>query len=138
MIKTLVLKCIIILFIVLHAENGGDLIQFVQDYFNLSFIDAIKKISSDFNLNLNCGKLSKEQIEQIKKRKKRKEEKKQEHYDKLLIICKTLKILEQTKKDLKSQITPYNWEELEYKCSILTNEIELLNEEFDKLNVKKY
>ena len=32
------------------CNKGGDLIRFVQDYFNLSFKEAMQKINIDFNL----------------------------------------------------------------------------------------
>lgn len=118
----------------------GDTIQFVQDYFNLSFIDAIKKIDYDFNLNLNlnCGNLSKEQIEQIEKRKILKQDQKEKHFNKMLNLCKTINMFEKIYRIIKAQLNPYNWEEIEEKCASLKTKIELLDEEFDELNIKKY
>ena len=34
------------------CNQGGDIIDFVQRFFNLSFIDACKKLNEDFNLRL--------------------------------------------------------------------------------------
>ena len=130
------LKLIKIHFTALLVIKHGDLIQFVQYYSNLSFKDAIKKINYDFNLNLNYGKLSNEQIEEIKKRKQKRKEKQKKYNDKMLKLCKEILFYENLYKLLKSQINPYNWEEIEEKCSTLTIKLHFLNEEFDKLNVK--
>ena len=44
----------------------GDLIQFVEDYFNISFKEAVEKINQDFNLNLtNDYKISKKKLKEI-------------------------------------------------------------------------
>lgn len=37
------------------SGKGGDIIAFVQDYFGLNFMDACKKLNSDFNLHLPIG-----------------------------------------------------------------------------------
>lgn len=37
------------------SGKGGDIIAFVQEYFNLSFMDACKKLNADFNLHLPLG-----------------------------------------------------------------------------------
>jgi DNA primase len=37
------------------SGKGGDIIAFVQEYFNLSFMDACKKINADFDLHLPLG-----------------------------------------------------------------------------------
>jgi len=37
------------------SGKGGDVISFVQEYFNLSFLDAVKKLNDDFRLGLPIG-----------------------------------------------------------------------------------
>lgn len=37
------------------SGKGGDIIAFVREYFNLSFMDACKKLNADFNLHLPLG-----------------------------------------------------------------------------------
>lgn len=122
--------------------NGGDVIQFVQDYFNLGFRDAIKKINEDFYLNINLNKLSKEKLREFREKnkieKELKEKKQKKYRIKMLDLCNTSRILEKARNDIKSQLTPYNWEEIEDVCSVLTQQIEMLDYEFDKLNVKNY
>ena len=138
MIKILVLKCIIILFIVLRVGNGGDLIQFVQDYFNLGFIDATQKINNDFHLGIKSGRLSKEALKHIEERKKQNQKLKEKHNKEMLYLCKVIINYEKINKRLKSQLTPYNWEEIEQTRSLITNHLEMLNEKFDELNIKMY
>lgn len=119
-------------------ENGGDLIQFVQDYFNLGFVDATQKINNDFHLGIKSGRLSKEALKHIAERKKQNKRQKEEHNKEMLYLCKTIINYEKINKRLKSQLTPYNWEEIEQTRSLITNHLEMLNEEFDELNVKMY
>ena len=71
------------------CNRTGDLIQFVQYLFNLSFKEAMKKIDYDFNLNLNFN-FSKEdkikfinlqkEIEKQKLQQKNKEEKRRKKF----------------------------------------------------------
>lgn len=68
------------------SGNGGDIIDFVREYFGLGFVDAQKKINEDFKLGLPIGgKLSREQqLEANRKameRKKKIAEKKKAHND---------------------------------------------------------
>lgn len=37
------------------CNEGGDVIDFTRRYFNLSFMDACKKLNADFNLHLPLG-----------------------------------------------------------------------------------
>ena len=70
-------------FIAFLVIETGDLIQFVQYLFNLSFKEAMKKIDYDLNLNLNFD-FSKKDILKYKKIQKEIEEKriKKELYEK--------------------------------------------------------
>lgn len=78
-----------------HCFGGcgahGDIIDFVAAYFNLSFMDAQRKINEDFHLGLPIdGKLSKEQrrqneIAQRERREKRLAE--QREHDNILKAC---------------------------------------------------
>ena len=130
------------LIFVLHVENGGDLIQFVQDYFGISFMEALKKINYDFDLNLNFKSISVsklKKLEQQQRAKKMEQQFKKENYrKKMLYLCNTSRILKKAREDIKSQLNPYNWEEIEEIYTILTEQIELLDWEFEELNVKQY
>lgn len=120
--------------------KGGDLIQFVQDYFNLSFRDALRKINHDFNLNLK--EISTTELMQIKEHfeldKIKKEQEQQAYRNKMLNLCNTSRILKKARDEIKTHLNPYNWEEIEETCAMLTEQIELLDLEFERLNVKRY
>lgn len=120
----------------------GDLIQFIQDYFKIDFLIAMEKINEDFNLGISSNKkINKKEIEHIKLQrllKKMDEENKiRRHRKKMIEICNLEKILKDTYKQLKNNINPYNWEETEFVCGIILEEIELLDYEFQMLNIKK-
>lgn len=136
----LVQKHIKIVIFVLRVENGGDLIQFVQDYFNIGFTEALKKINFDFNLNLDFKKCSSDEFKKIELKLKihrlKKEQEKQKYRNKMLNLCNNSRILEKTREEIKSQINPYNWEEIEEVCALLSEQIELLDLEFEELNKK--
>lgn len=60
--------------------EGGSVIDFVKKYFNLDFIDAVKKINEDFNLNLPINsKPTLRQKRQINRRQTELEKKQIEH-----------------------------------------------------------
>ena len=53
------------------CNTGGDLIKFVELMFNLKGIEAVKRLNSDFNLNLSLSKPNNKQINEYKARKKK-------------------------------------------------------------------
>lgn len=55
----------------------------------------------------------------------------------MINICDKIKKLEKEYIKLKSQLNPYNWEEIEDKSSIIWEKIQIYEDEFDKLNIKK-
>ena len=56
--------------------ESGDLITFVQKYFSLSFMDAVKKLNDDFNLNLPLNhKISLRQKREIEKNQRERQNK---------------------------------------------------------------
>ena len=121
--------------------NGGDLIQFVQNYFNIDFLSAMERINIDFNLKIpENKKINKKELDRIKRERQLKKEKKEKERaiktNKLLSICKAQNILKNTYKNLKEEINPYNWEEIEEVCSYIWEKIEELDVEFEILNIK--
>lgn len=119
----------------------GDLIQFVEDYFNLDFVSAIEKINIDFNLKIpQNNKISKKELKEIEAKRKLeqflKKEKERKRREALIHNCQYAQNIERTIKLIKDSITPYNWEETELICSFLEQELALLNEEFESLNIK--
>ena len=122
--------------------KSGDLIQFVRDYFNLSFRDALKKINHDFNLKLDFKRISSDELKRIEKQNKinklEKRLKEEAYRNKMLQLCNTSRILKKARDDIKAHLHPYNWEEIEQTCALLTEQIELLDLEFERLNVKNH
>ena len=59
---------------------SGDVIDFVMKLFNLSFMDAVRKIDYDFSLNLDIGKKpSLRQIRETQRAKAKRDEEKEYH-----------------------------------------------------------
>ena len=60
------------------CNRTGDLIEFVKQYFNLNFQEAMEKINFDFNLGLKTkGRISKKRLLEIQKEKEKKNKKKE-------------------------------------------------------------
>lgn len=70
------------------CNEGGDVIQFVQKYFSLTFKEAVEKLNNDFHLGLPIGgTLSKEQLRKMyeAERARKKALAEQERQEKLLM-----------------------------------------------------
>lgn len=122
--------------------NNGDLIDFVEKYFNLNFQEAMEKINFDFNLGLKTrGRLSKKQLFQLQKQQQIKKQK--EEYRKQLITKKLIKASNHYKiynniiYNLKKEITKDNWEEKVETIAFLQDKIELLDLYMEELLNKK-
>ena len=114
------------------CNKTGDLIQFVQYYFNISFQEAMEKINQDFCLglaeNYKIDKKRIKEIEEQRKRKIRQHQLKQEHYNKL---CKEYRDLNwEIDKRLKT-INILNWENVMFEISKLEDKKELLDIEIE-------
>lgn len=110
----------------------GDLIQFVQYYFNLDFKQAMQKINLDFNLNLDSdvkidfNKIKK--IEHERKQKRMQLETLQEKFVKLCNFKFQLKAQIETK-----QVILSNWEEDVSDISIMQDKIGQIDMALDEL-----
>ena len=94
------------------SGKGGDVIDFVREYFHLSFMDACKKINMDFALGLPIGeKISLNKWLEVKKeiarrekaireRKNRHTELKKRYYDALDLWIQLDLMREKNKKEL--------------------------------------
>ena len=118
------------------CAKTGDLIQFVQYLFNLSFQEAMQKINIDFNLNLdNNAKIDKEKIKKIEKERLRKIQRKQELLVEYLDLSERYRTLEKTILLFKQDINILNWEDWEFTISQLKDEQELV--EIKLLEIEK-
>lgn len=121
-------------FIVLIVAKLGDLIQFVQYYFNLDFKEAMQKINLDFNLNLDSdAKIDYKKIQEI-------ERKRRERDNILKSLEKEFVELSKTKFKLKKEITNINnyltildWEINTYNISLIQDKIGKIDMELDEL-----
>lgn len=136
-ISILLLKLMKKVFIVLTVERLGDLIQFVQYYFNLDFKQAMQKINLDFNLNLDSNvKIDYRKIQDIQRKRKQKD-------NILKLLEKEFVELSKTKFKLKKEITNINnyltildWEINTYNISLIQDKIGQIDMELDEL-IKK-
>jgi len=131
-------KCYEATYFCFGCGKGGDLIQFVQDYYNLNFVSAMEKINIDFDLKIpRDNKISKKELKEIEEKRRLelflKKEKERKRRETLIHNCEYGQTLERTIKLVKDSMTPYNWEETELMLSFLEQELELLNEEFKEL-----
>ena len=107
------------------SGKGGDIIAFVQEYFNLSFMDACKKLNADFNLHLPLGeKLTLAQMREADRKAAQRKREQIEHemaakrvltaYHAALDRWVSLDIMKRENAP-KSQSEPFN-EEYDYAC----------------------
>ena len=124
-----------ILSIASRAMKVGDIIQFVQDLFNLSFKEAMQKINEDFNLGLDSNtKINYKKIKEIEEKRNKnmkKREKNQKLYNNLCMESqKNYNEIEKINKKIKIN----NWENLVYKMSELQMKNEIINEKLDRID----
>ena len=118
----------------------GDLIQFVQYYFNLNFKQAMEKINIDFGLNLDSNvKLDYDKIKEItnqRNKKKRQLEILEKRFVELCDFKFQLKAQIETKKVILS-----SWEDDVSDISIMQDKIGkidmVLNELIENMNAIK-
>lgn len=113
----------------------GDVISFVQQYYNLNFKEAMQKINIDFGLNLDVsGKVDFKKIEAIQQQRLLTEQKKQNLIQKYISLCDKRHILCKSIKQISNSITQENWEVQEYRRSKLLMQLESLDFKIDKIN----
>ena len=132
-----VLKCIKIRFIAFRVTNGGDIIQFIQYLFNLSFKESMQKLNEDFNLGLDSNtQIDYKKIKEIELKRKQKEleiKKNQEEFNSIAI--KRIEYLKTIEK-LNNKINVDNWENLTLLVSKIQTKCELLDLELNELDKK--
>lgn len=113
------------------CNKTGDLIQFVEYLFNISFKEAMQKINIDFNLKLNTNiKIDYNKIKNIQEEKIKKEKQKniafQEKSDILLSYNKYIKYF-------SKKINKNNWENYTHIIAFLKDKAEMLEFELDNM-----
>lgn len=121
------------------CNKTGDLIQFVQYLFNISFKEAMQKINEDFRLGLESNiKVDYEKIKKINSQRKRNEELFNKLNKKYISICNDRINLIKKINELKREITCKNWEEKVFKISRYQEKKEVLDIELDDIFEKFY
>ena len=121
-------KCYEKTFYCFSCNRTGDFIQFVEYLYHLSFKQAMKKISDDFNLKLDLRTgYDKNRIMQIEKERQIKRLRKQAEKEYFVKLCKLKNTLNTINSDLQKKITKDNWENRVLAISYLQEEIEKLD-----------
>lgn len=115
------------------CNKTGDLIQFVQYLYNLTFQEAMQKINVDFGLGLdNNTKIDKNKILEIERKRKQEElakKRKTENY--IRLADKYRELRHEIDRQLKL-VNIINWEQKVFEISKLQNQLELLEIEIEK------
>lgn len=131
-ISILLLKLMKKVFIVLIVAKLGDLIQFVQYYFNLDFKQAMQKINLDFNLNLDSdAKIDYKKIQKIINQRNEKKWQLEVLEKRFVELCDfkfQLKAQLETK-----QVILSNWEDDVSDISIMQDKIGQIDMALDEL-----
>lgn len=124
------------------CNSTGDLIEFVEQYFNLSFLEAMEKINIDFNLGLKIkGRIDRKKFLELKRKhelKKQQELKNKKIInDKLIEASNRYRIYSNIVDNLKKETTIENWEEKVEVIAFLQEKLELLDWYMQDLLIKK-
>lgn len=118
------------------CQKTGDLIQFVEDYYNLSFFDAMKKINYDFGLGVGLENINKEELErrklEIQLQKEEREYKKKQYNLKMKSLCNQIHNLEDMIYIAKNNINPFSWEKDVKMITCMELELNKLEFEFEQ------
>lgn len=116
------------------CQKTGDVIRFVQDYFNLSFCEAMQKINLDFNLGLDSNiKIDYNKLEKEKRKREQKQRLKKQKEDKYMFLSEKYRLLQNKIFELKKQINILNWENKVYEISKLQEKLDMLEIELEEI-----
>lgn len=125
-----------------ECKWDGDIFDFVGQLFNISQLEALKKINEDFGLHLEVGKPSKELYKQIeqKQAQKKREQVKQQWFDKQYIkylssLTEQIRAFESiyyaSKPNNKNNLSKYRDTELPDICIKAIKNINNLTKKYD-------
>lgn len=122
-------------FIVFHVIKLGDVIQFVQYLFNLSFKEAMQKINEDFNLGLECNaKIDYKKIKQLENQRRNKLLKKNKLQKCYNQLCKEKEKYYKNIELLNKDLVYNNWEEIVSNISTFQIKCELIDIKLDEID----
>lgn len=92
--------------------KNRDIIGFVEEYFNLSFKEAMQKINIDFGLGLENDRIDYNKLKQVKMLQNEKKEKKKKLTKEYCTLCSIKQSYENIINELSHKINIKNWENL--------------------------
>ena len=124
------------------CNSTRDLIEYIEKYFNLSLLEAMKKINIDFNLGLKIkGRIDKKKFLELKRKHELKKQQELRNKkiinDKLIEASNRYRIYSNIVDNLKKETTRENWEEKVEVIAFLQEKLELLDWYMQDLLIKK-
>ena len=117
--------------------NTGDTIRFVENYFNLSFKEAMQKINIDFGLGLDSNTpIDYKKLNEIKHIQFEKKKIKEKQTKKYCELCDIKISYDKIIKYLETKINIQNWEKLESAISYLKTKMFIVSQEIEILDEK--
>lgn len=111
-----------------------DVIGFVEEYFNLPFKDAMKKINYDFNMGLDSNYVDYDRLRKLKNIQNEKKKQKQKLIKKYSELCDIKHCYESIINDFKSKINVNNWERLTDIISYFQTKTDKINENLNYID----
>ena len=115
------------------CNKTGDLIQFVQHLYNLTFQEAMQKINVDFGLGLdNNTKIDKNKILEIERKRKQEELAKKRKTEEFINLSDKFRELGKEIIEKQKEINIINWENKVFEISKLQDKLGLLEYKIEK------
>lgn len=115
------------------CNKTGDLIQFVQYLYNLTFQEAMQKINVDFGLGLdNNTKIDRNKILEIERRRREEELAKKRKTEEFIKLSDKFRELEKEIIEKQKEINIINWENKVFEISKLQDKLGLLEYKIEK------
>lgn len=119
------------------CQRHLDVIGFVEEYFNLSFKEAMQKINIDFGLGLDSNTpIDYKKLNQIKHIQFEKKKIKEKQTKKYCELCDIIISYDRIIKYLETKINIQNWEKIESAISYLKTKMFIVNQEIEILDEK--
>lgn len=115
------------------CNKTGDLIQFVQLLYNLTFQEAMQKINVDFGLGLdNNTKIDRNKILEIERKRKQEELAKKRKTEEFINLSDKFRELGKEIIEKQKEINIINWENKVFEISKLQDKLGLLEYKIEK------
>ena len=115
------------------CNKTGDLIQFVQLLYNLTFQEAMQKINVDFGLGLdNNTKIDRNKILEIERKRKEEELKKKRKIEEFIKLSDKFRELGKEIVEKQKEINIINWENKVFEISKLQDKLGVLDYKIEK------